>query len=107
MYKTVGKLEDFRVCLQSFFKYKSVDSLNLYRILDPQIWVKLVGRVQGANFTQIYAKTKAMGYRTVTLPEGHTWKSFTQFSLQTLPLQLRNNYIKKFNKSIEFGNSWW
>ncbi|CAM5476929.1 Phosphoadenosine phosphosulfate sulfurtransferase OS=Lysinibacillus sphaericus OX=1421 GN=LS41612_16105 PE=4 SV=1 [Lysinibacillus sphaericus] len=67
--------------------------------------MKLVGRVQGANFTQIYAKTKAMGYRTVTLPEGHTWKSYTQFLLQTLPLQLRNNYIKKFNKSIEFWHT--
>ncbi len=87
------------------FQDYAKDSLNLYRILDPQIWVKLVGRVQGANFTQIYAKTKAMGYRTVTLPEGHTWKSYTQFLLQTLPLQLRNNYIKKFNKSIEFWHT--
>lgn len=46
-----------------------------------------------------------MGYRTVTLPEGHTWKSYTQFLLQTLPLQLRNNYIKKINKSIGFWHT--
>ena len=43
-----------------------------------------------------------MGYRNVTLPEGHTWKSYTLFLLDTLPARLRNNYIKKFKTSIEF-----
>ncbi len=84
------------------FNDYSKDSLNLYRVIDPEIWVKLVGRVRGANFTSIYGRTKAMGYRSVTLPEGHTWKSYTMFLLDTLPVRLRNNYIKKFNASIDF-----
>ncbi len=84
------------------FNDYSKEALNLYRVIDPQIWVKLVGRVQGANFTAIYAKTKAMGYRNIRLPEGHTWKSYTLFLLDTLPARLRNNYAKKFNTSIEF-----
>lgn len=84
------------------FNDYSKDSLNLYRVIDPQIWVKLVGRVRGANFTSIYGKTKAMGYRNVSLPPGHTWKSYTMFLLDTLPTRLRNNYAKKFNSSIEF-----
>lgn len=78
------------------------DSLNLYRVIDPEIWAKLVGRVQGANFASIYGKTKAMGYRNVTLPSGHTWESYTRFLLETLPLKQRNNYVKKFNSSIRF-----
>lgn len=78
------------------------DSLNLYRVIDPKIWTKLVGRVQGANFAAIYGKTKAMGYRNVTLPNGHTWESYTRFLLDTLPLKLRNNYVKKFNTSMRF-----
>lgn len=84
------------------FNDYSKDSLNLYRVIDPAIWTKLVGRVRGANFACIYGKTKAMGYRNVTLPEGHTWKSYTQFLLDTLPARVRNNYVKKFNTSIEF-----
>lgn len=84
------------------FNDYSKDSLNLYRVIDPEIWVKLVGRVKGANFANIYGKSKAMGYRNVTLPEGHTWESYTRFLLDTLPPRLRNNYIKKFNTSIEF-----
>ena len=78
------------------------DSLNLYRVIDPEMWTKLVGRVRGANFTAIYGKTKAMGYRSLTLPQGHTWESYTKFLLDTLPVRLRNNYVKKFKTSIEF-----
>ena len=77
-------------CASPFNDY-SKDSLNLYRVIDPEIWAKLVGRVQGANFASIYGRTKAMGYRNVTLPEGHTWKSYTIFLLDTLPARLRNN----------------
>ena len=81
------------------------ESLNLYRILEPQTWTKLVGRVQGANFTSIYGKTKAMGYRDVKLPEGHTWQSYTLFLLDTLPEKLRANYTKKFQTSMDFWHN--
>ena len=78
------------------------DSLHLYRVIDPEIWAKLIGRVQGANFASIYGKTKAMAYRNLTLPDGHTWESYTKFLLDTLPVRLRNNYIRKFKTSIDF-----
>ena len=81
------------------------DSLNLYRVIGPEIWAKLVGRVRGANFGAIYGKTKALGYRSLTLPEGHTWESYTRFLLDTLPTRLRNNYIRKFNASMKFWHT--
>ena len=99
-YKAGLTPEQMRVA--SPFNDYSKDSLNLYRVIDPEIWTKLVGRVHGANFGAIYGKTKAMGYRNITLPEGHTWKSYTHFLLATLPKRLRNNYIAKFKTSIEF-----
>lgn len=78
------------------------ESLNLYRIIDPEIWVKLVGRVRGVNSVALYGKTKALGYRKVTLPKNYTWKEYTLFLLETLPAKLRNNYIRKFRTSIDF-----
>jgi predicted phosphoadenosine phosphosulfate sulfurtransferase len=95
-------LKPSQMRVASPFNDYSKDALNLYRVIDPEIWVRLIGRVQGANFACIYGKTKAMGYRGVTLPEGHTWKSYTMFLLDTLPKRLRNNYVKKFNTSIRF-----
>ena len=99
-YKAGLKIDQMRVA--SPFNDYSKDSLNLYRVIDPEIWTKLVGRVRGANFGCIYGKTKAMGYRSISLPEGHTWESYTKFLLDTLPARLRNNYVKKFKSSIEF-----
>lgn len=99
-YKAGLKPSQMRVA--SPFNDYAKDSLNLYRIIDPDIWLKLIGRVQGANFTSIYGKTRALGYRSVRLPEGHTWESYTKFLLDTLPENIRNNYIEKFNTSIEF-----
>lgn len=95
--------EQMRVA--SPFNDYAKDSLNLYRVIDPDIWSKLVGRVCGANFAAIYGRTKAMGYRSLTLPEGHTWESFTKFLLDTLPVRLRNNYVKKFQTSIDFWHN--
>ncbi len=94
------KVSQMRVA--SPFNDYSKDSLNLYRVIDPEIWTKLVGRVQGANFASIYGRSRAMGYRNVTLPAGHTWESYTRFLLDTLPLRLRNNYVQKFQTSITF-----
>lgn len=102
-YKAGLTVNQMRVA--SPFNDYSKDSLNLYRVIDPEIWTKLVGRVRGANFGAIYGRTKAMGYRNVTLPAGHTWESYTRFLLDTLPVRIRNNYIKKFNTSMKFWHT--
>ncbi len=99
-YKAGLAPEQMRVA--SPFNDYAKDSLHLYRVLEPATWVKLLGRVKGANFTAIYGRTSAMGYRNIKLPEGHTWKSYTQFLLETLPKKMKNQYIKKFNTSIKF-----
>ena len=104
LYQKAG-LKPSQMRVASPFNDYAKEALNLYRVLEPQTWTKLVGRVQGANFTSIYAKTKAMGYRNITLPEGHTWKSYTMFLLDTLPVRLRDSYLKKFQTSMDFWHN--
>ncbi len=99
-YKAGLRADQMRVA--SPFNEYAIDSLNLYRVIDPQTWTRLVGRVRGVNFASIYGHTKAMGYRNITLPEGYTWEAYTRFLLETLPHRIRNNYIRIFNTSIEF-----
>ena len=43
-----------------------------------------------------------VGPRTwnITLPDGHTWKSFTNLLLQTLPEKTRKHYIHRFKKFL-------
>lgn len=98
-------LKPSQMRVASPFNEYAKDSLNLYRVIDPKVWVRLVGRVQGANFTAIYGKTKATGYKNITLPDGYTWEKYTKFLLATLPSKLRKNYMEKFQTSIRFWSN--
>ena len=100
MYKAGVPISEMRVA--SPFNEWAAQSLNLYRVIEPQTWTKLVGRVQGANFGAIYGNTKALGYREVKLPPGHTWKSYAMFLLSTLPPNVRDGNLEKFKTSMEF-----
>ena len=102
-YRAGLTLDQMRVA--SPFNDYAKDSLNLYRVLDPEMWTKLVGRVRGANFGAIYGRSKALAYKKLVLPEGHTWQSYTKFLLDTLPPRIRNNYVKKFQTSIDFWHN--
>lgn len=99
-YRAGLNLSQMRV--SSPYHEAAVHSLNMYRVLEPATWVRVVGRVNGANFAAIYGGTKAVGYRNVTLPTGHTWKSYTKFLLATLPRSTRDSYVAKFKKSLAF-----
>ena len=93
-YKSMRVANPFHQC--------GVHSLKLYQALEPATWGKLVGRVNGANFAALYGGTVAMGYRGAVLPKGHTWKSYVEFLLETLPEETRKVYLKKFKSSMDY-----
>jgi len=76
--------------------------LWLYHILEPETWFRLVGRVNGANSGALYVQESGnvMGYNKITLPDGHTWESFTNMLLKTLPPKTRDHYVHRFKKFI-------
>lgn len=84
------------------FISEAIDSLALYKAIDPNTWGRMVGRVNGVNFSAIYGSTRAMGRQSIQLPEGYTWKSFMEFLLSTLPEVSKRNYLSKLNTSIKF-----
>lgn len=84
------------------FNDAGIHSLKLYKVLDPNTWGKMIGRVNGVNFAGLYGGTTAMGWRNITLPTGHTWKSYMEFLLSTLPEETAANYKKKLQTSIDF-----
>ena len=81
------------------FMSESKASLNLYRVIDPHVWARLCARVQGANFVATYGKQ--ISYHTFKLPEGHTWKSFVKFLLDTLPEESSVNFRQRIAQSIK------
>lgn len=99
-YKAGVSLEKQRVA--SPFISPAQESLHLYRVIDPNTWGRLIGRVNGVNFSGLYGGTTAVGWQSIKLPPGHTWESYMNFLLSTLPEDTRNNYLGKLGVSIDF-----
>ena len=78
-------------------------SLKLYRALSPNTWGKMISRVNGVNFMNIYGGTVATGYKKATKPDHFTWKEYAQFLLNTLSPEIRGRFIENINR---FENSW-
>lgn len=76
--------------------------LWLYHILEPENWFKLVARVNGANSGAMYVRENGniTGYNKITKPDGHTWRSFCNLLLQTMPKKTREHYKARFRKFI-------
>jgi predicted phosphoadenosine phosphosulfate sulfurtransferase len=97
-YKAGVPINSMRVA--SPFMSEAKTSLNMYRVIDPEIWTRLVARVNGANFVATYGKQ--LDYKSVKLPEGHTWKSFVKFLLDTLPKETGDNFKQRFAQGLRF-----
>jgi len=76
--------------------------LWLYHILEPNTWYKVVSRVNGANGMALYVNDSGniTGYDRITKPEGHTWKSFCQLLLSTMPKKSRDHFLQRFRTFI-------
>lgn len=79
--------------------------LWLYHILEPATWSKVVNRVSGVNSGSLYIQETGniKGYNKISKPDGHTWKSYCNLLLATMPKKTAEHYQKKFRTFI----GWW
>ena len=84
------------------FISQAIPTLNVYRVIDPDMWGKMISRVNGVNFAGMYGRSVAMGWKSIKCPKGFSWKQYMEFLLSTLPEKARNNYLNKLNVSIRF-----
>jgi predicted phosphoadenosine phosphosulfate sulfurtransferase len=78
--------------------------LALYQVVEPETWKKMVLRVAGANSAALYSKEMGniLGNHKVTLPKGHTWESFANLLLDTMPKQTSEHYKNKITVYIHW-----
>lgn len=79
--------------------------LWLFHLIEPETWAKVVARVNGANSGSLYIHENGNinGYHKITKPEGHTWKSFAEMFLGSLPPKTKEHYENK----IFLFCKWW
>jgi predicted phosphoadenosine phosphosulfate sulfurtransferase len=77
--------------------------LWLFHLLEPETWSSVVARVNGANTGALYVREwgNVAGYGKVTLPDGHTWKSYTNLLLASLPKKNRDHFVRRFQSFIK------
>ena len=102
MQKAGVKLSQQRICQPYGDDQKR--GLWLYHLLEPQTWFK-VARVNGANSGSLYTQESGniTGNRVISKPENHTWESFCNLLLRTMPKKTREHYFFRFKKFI---SSW-
>lgn len=71
--------------------------LWLFHVLEPETWSRIVARVNGANQGAMYAQESGniLGNIKITKPEGHTWRSFAELLLASMPEKTRLHYENK------------
>lgn len=93
-------LSDQRLCQP--FGDDQRKGIWLYHILEPNTWAKLINRVNGVNSGSLYIQEtgNVNGYDKITKPDGHTWQSFCNLLLKTLPPHMRDHFSIRFKKFI-------
>jgi len=100
MTKAGVKFSNQRLCQP--FGDDQKKGLWLYHILEPMTWYKLLNRVSGVNSGALYVQERGNinGSVDVAKPENHTWESYTNFLLKSLPGKMRDHYRERFVKFI-------
>ena len=79
--------------------------LWLFHLIEPETWARVVARVNGANSGALYSQEwgNINGYRRITKPEGHTWESFANLLVNSLPPKTKEHFENKIMLHIR----WW
>lgn len=77
--------------------------LWLYHILEPETWYKVVNRVNGANSGSLYVPENGniSGYNKISKPPEHSYKSFCNLLLSTMPKISRDHFVDRFRRHLK------
>lgn len=103
MHKAGVPLGNMRICQP--YGDDQRRGLWLFHLIEPQTWSRVVARVNGANGGALYVKEwgNVTGYNKITKPVGHTWQSFAELLIRSMPDVTQEHFE---NKIILF-QQWW
>jgi predicted phosphoadenosine phosphosulfate sulfurtransferase len=103
MHKAGLKISQMRICQP--YGDDQRRGLWLFHIIEPETWCKVVARVNGANGGALYVQEwgNINGYRGVTKPANHTWRSFAELLVNSMPPKSQEHYRNK----VMLFEKWW
>lgn len=103
MYKNGVPLSDQRICQP--YGDDQRNGLDQFRALEPVTWEKVLNRVSGVNFGNIYARTSLLGNIESEKPSHLSWEEYAVFLLESVGLycpELRDHYVGKIQTFLEW-----
>lgn len=99
MYLAGKSIHSMRICQPFGDEQKA--GLDLWHAIEPETWFRVVQRVAGANGGKYYCGDRdMMGVGNIKKPEGHTWKSYYELLMKSLPTSLRLHYQRMINVTV-------
>ncbi|MCG8514582.1 MAG: DUF3440 domain-containing protein [Halanaerobiales bacterium] len=104
MYKNGLSLHEQRLCQP--YGDDQRNGLDQFRALESETWEKVLCRVNGVNFGNIYARTSLLGNIKSEKPDNITWEQYTVYLLESIGLyapELEDHYYRKIKTFMK----WW
>lgn len=103
MFKNGVGIHQQRICQPYGFDQRV--SLNQWAALEPKTWNKIINRVSGTNFGNIYCKTSLLGHNGTEKPDHLTWQEYAIFLLESLGMYsptLMKHYVRKIKIYFQY-----
>ena len=100
MYKNGLSIYEQRLCQP--YGDDQRNGLDQFRAIEYETWSKVLNRVNGVNFGNIYCKTTALGNIKSTKPDYMTWQEYTVFLLESIGIYNKDLMLHYYNKIKKF-----
>ena len=103
MYKNGLSIHMQRLCQP--FGDDQKNGLDQYRAIEAENWDRLLKRVAGVNFGNIYCRTSALGNITSQKPDHMTWQEWALYLLESIGIynkKLEKHYAIKIKKFFQY-----
>ena len=103
MFKNGLSIHEARICQP--YGDDQRNGLDQFRALEPETWEKVLNRVSGVNFGNIYARTSLLGNFKSEKPDHLSWEEYAVFLLESIGLycpELRDHYTEKIESFLEW-----
>lgn len=103
MYKNRLSIYEQRLCQP--YGDDQRNGLDQFKALEYETWEKVLNRVYGVNFGNIYARTSLLGNIKSEKPDSMTWEQYAVWLLESLGLyapELEDHYYRKIKTFMEW-----
>lgn len=103
MYKNGVSIHEQRLCQP--YGDDQRKGLDQFKSLEYETWEKVLNRVHGVNFGNIYCRTSLLGNIKTEKPDDMTWEQYSVYLLETLGLyapELRDHYYNKIKTFLQW-----